>query len=56
MLTMIPCSFSIASKKKGQTDPPTLWTNWCGPRGLEPDPQGQSGGPEGPAAKPWGLL
>src|ERR1700687_1142634 len=33
-----------------------LWTNWCGPRGSEPDPQGQSGGPEGPAVKAWGLL
>jgi len=31
--------------------PLTLWTNWCGPRGSEPDPQGQSGDPEGPAVK-----
>jgi hypothetical protein len=37
-------------------DPPTLWTNWCWSRGSVPDPQGQSGGPEGPAVKPRGLL
>src|SRR5258708_2903913 len=36
--------------------PLTLWTNWCRPRGSVPDPQGQSGGPEGPAVKAWGLL
>jgi hypothetical protein len=23
------------------TYPLTLWTNWCGPRGSAPDPQGQ---------------
>src|SRR5258708_31764166 len=39
-----------------QGNPLTLWTNWCWPRGSVPDPQGQSGGPEGPAAKAWGLL
>jgi hypothetical protein len=38
------------------TDPLTLWTNWCWSRGSEPDPQGQSGGPEGPAAKARVLL
>src|SRR5258708_30130683 len=36
--------------------PPTLWLNWCGPRGSAPDPQGQSGDPEGPAVKTWSLL
>src|SRR5260370_41836026 len=37
-------------------DPLTLWLNWCGPRGSAPDPQGQSGDPEGPAAKARVLL
>src|SRR5258708_23180137 len=39
-----------------QGNPPTLWTNWCWPRGSVPDPLGQSGGPEGPAVKARGLL
>jgi hypothetical protein len=28
------------------------WDGGCGSRGSAPDPEGQSGGPEGPAAKP----
>src|SRR5258708_3053909 len=41
---------------RGNAYPLTLWINWCGPRGSEPDPQGQSGDPEGPAVKAWRIL
>src|SRR5258708_30876074 len=55
-ITSITTSRLASYLNSATTDPLTLWINWCGPRGSVPDPQGQSGDPEGPAVKTWSLL
>src|SRR5258708_23353865 len=50
-ITSITTSRLASYLNSATTDPLTLWINWCGPRGSVPDPQGQSGDPEGPAVK-----
>jgi hypothetical protein len=48
------CSNGLGNRKFVSRGPPTLWTTWCGPRESVPDPQGQRGGPQGPAANKMG--